>query len=150
MKNVLFLIIGIFAAIGVRAADKPDTSLSAYIAAKSYISLAADREQLPQGIRKNYGTIMNYLGKIDAEKTWYTSAKGIHESESSISIVCLNIDGIKLKKQLSEREKPIDTAVHGQRIILQFVDNADGNPSGKDGVLTLDKQTGRVTYKLLK
>ncbi|MGZ3776021.1 MAG: hypothetical protein ACXVIY_09085 [Mucilaginibacter sp.] len=149
MKNVLFLIIGMFAAVGARAANKPDTSLSAYIAAKSYISLA-DRTRLPQSVRKNYGTIMNYLGKMDAEKAWYTSVEGIHESESSISIVCLNIDGIKLKKEISEREKPIDTALHGQRIILQFVNNDAGNPSGKDGVLTLDKQSGRVTYKRLQ
>jgi len=149
MKNVLFLIIGMFAAVGARAANKPDTSLSAYIAAKSYISLA-DRTRLPQSVRKNYGTIMNYLGKLDAERAWYTSSKGIHESASSISIVCLNIDGIKLQKELSEREKTIDTALHGQRIILQFVNNDAGNSSGKDGVLTLDKQTGRVTYKLLQ
>jgi len=149
MKNVVILIIGMFAAVGARAASKPDTSLSAYIAAKSYISLA-DRTRLPQSVRKNYGTIMNYLGKMDAEKAWYTSAEGIHESESSISIVCLNIDGIKLKKEISEREKPIDTALHGQRIILQFVNNDAGNPGGKDGVLTLDKQTGRVTYKRLQ
>jgi hypothetical protein len=149
MKNVLFLIIGMFAAVGVHAANKRDTSLSAYIAAKSYISLA-DRTRLPQSVRKNYGTIMNYLGKLDVEKAWYTSAEGIHESRSSISIICLNIDGIKLQKELSEREKPIDTAVNGQRIVLQFVNTPDGNPSGKDGVLTLDKQTGRVTYKLLQ
>lgn len=149
MKNVLFLILGMFAAIAARAANKPDTSLSAYIAAKSYISLA-DRTQLPQSIRKNYGAIMNYLGKLDAERAWYTSSEGIRESASSISIVCLNIDGIKLQKELSEQKKTIDTAVHGQRIILQLVDNTAGNPSGKDGVLTLDKQTGRVTYKLLQ
>jgi hypothetical protein len=149
MKNVLFLIIGIFAAIGVRASNKRDTSLSAYINAKSYISLT-DRTRLPQSVRKNYGVIMNYLGKLDAERTWYTSPEGIHESASSISIVCLNIDGIKLQKELSEQKRTIDTAVHGQRIILQLVDNTDGNASGKDGVLTLDKQTGRVTYKLLQ
>jgi hypothetical protein len=148
MRNVLFFIMGLFAAVGVRAANKPDTSLSAYIAAKSYISLA-DRTRLPQSVRKNYGAIMNYLGKLDAERAWYTSAEGIHESPSSVSIVCLNIDGIKLQKELSEQKKTIDTAVHGQRLILQLVSNADGNPSGKDGVLTLDKQTGRVTYKLL-
>ncbi|HWD88435.1 MAG TPA: hypothetical protein VG367_09940 [Mucilaginibacter sp.] len=147
MKNVLLLMIGICAAIGVRASNKPDTSLSAYIASKSYISLA-DRTKLPESVRKNYGVIMNYLGKMDIEKAWYTSRKGIHESATSISIECLNIDGIKLQKQLTEREKSIDTVLNGQRLILQFVDNTGGNPSGKDGVLILDKQTRQVTYKL--
>ena len=79
MKNVLFLIIGIFAAMGAHASNKRDTSLSAYINAKSYISLA-DRTRLPQSVRKNYGVIMNYLGKLDAEQAWYTSAGGIHEN----------------------------------------------------------------------
>ena len=147
MKNVLLLFIGMLAAVGVRAANKPDTSLSAYIASRRYISLA-DRNKLPESVRKHYGVIMNYLGKLDAEKTWYTSPKGIHESATSISIECINIDGIKLQKQLSEREKPIDTTVNGQRMIIQYVSDVSGNPSGKDGILVLDKQTRQVTYKL--
>lgn len=125
-----------------------DSTVVNYIKEQSKFVRITDIDRLPKSIKPLFSTIRSYMNTNKMVLTdYWTSATGIQEYPNSILIPLYHYRGFVLEKQLEEEEKRLNMArVGGDTIIVIGV---AGNPSGKDGILEIDKNEKRVvSFKL--
>jgi len=149
MRGAFIFSVLLFCFINSDAQSKNDDSLSAYITGKNYIKLT-DTTMLPSAIKSYYPAITSCVKRFDNVNAWYIPAQSISDRQGMLSMILLNIEGIKLERKLASTETTTDTIINGQKYGIQHINSVGGNASGKDGVLIIDKTTRKITYKLFQ
>ncbi|UTW65124.1 hypothetical protein KFE94_10575 [bacterium SCSIO 12643] len=100
-------------------------------------------DELPESIKPYLTTIKDYMAnnKMDLNDYWFWTSY-VQEDSSSIYIPICHYDGFVFKKDLEE--KNIEANKDRKERELITVINFNGNASGKDGNLEIDRSTNKV------
>lgn len=151
MKAAFAILLILFFCRVANAQVKPDTTITTYLKANNYV-LLTDSANLPLSIQKHYTPIKKYLvSKIHNLGGSYVACSYITDNDKTLSFPIEEISGIRLLKKLDEaRLKERDSLINGKGIKIQHVNSVAGNPSGRDGLLTLNKATGKITFGIFQ
>ena len=148
MRKIIFIALSIFLCSNSFGQAKKDSTMIQFIKCQKDFVALSDTANLPKEIQPYYESILDYLSKNNLNKNdYYVWTSFIEYGTDTIFIPIYHYDGFIKKKELEDKDRELNKNRKKDDPI--FVTDMNGNATGKDGNLEIDKRTKKVTsFKL--
>ncbi len=143
MKKVLFLLSSTLFFSNLFGQVEKDSAIIEFIKTKKDFVLLTDTNFLPQTIIPYYESVANYMSKNKMNMNdYYVWTSYIKNQATSICIPICHYEGFKLLKDLKNKDEEANK--NRKKNDPLIITDINGNVSGIDGDLEIDKKTKKV------